>query len=53
MLDEGQLINLISNIGFPIAVSIYLLLRFEKKIEGLEQTIQKLATEVELIKNKE
>ncbi|MBD8026793.1 YvrJ family protein [Ureibacillus sp. Re31] len=53
MLDEGQLINLISNIGFPIAVSIYLLLRFEKKIEGLEQTIQKLTTEVELIKNKE
>ncbi|MFC7684571.1 YvrJ family protein [Ureibacillus sp. GCM10028918] len=52
MLDE-QLINLISNNGFPIVISIYLLLRFEKKIEVLEQSIQALRIEMNLTKNKE
>ncbi|HWK24346.1 MAG TPA: YvrJ family protein [Ureibacillus sp.] len=52
MLDE-QLINLISNNGFPIVISIYLLMRFEKKIEGLEQTVQTLRIELDSPKDKE
>ncbi len=32
----------IANVGFPITVSIYLLIRFEKKIEGLKNSIDKL-----------
>ncbi|MDN4494578.1 YvrJ family protein [Ureibacillus aquaedulcis] len=52
MLDE-QFINLISNNGFPIVISIYLLLRFEKKIECLEQSIQALRYEVDRSKDKE
>ena len=32
----------ISNLGFPIAVSVYLLVRFEKKLETLELAIKKL-----------
>lgn len=52
MLDE-QLINLISNNGFPIVISIYLLLRFEKKIEGLEHSIQCMRFKLDSIKDKE
>ncbi len=37
------LINAISNFGFPIVITGYLLLRFEKKIENLNNSIQNLA----------
>ncbi|WP_346267726.1 YvrJ family protein [Sporosarcina sp. E16_3] len=33
---------MISNLGFPIAVTVYLLIRFEKKIETLEIALNKL-----------
>lgn len=46
-----ELIPLISNVGFPIAVSAYLLIRIEGKIEGLSATIGQLAQAIE--KNKE
>jgi len=52
MLDE-QLINLISNNGFPMVISMYLLLRFERKLECLEHTIQHLRVEVDAAKDKE
>lgn len=35
-------VAVISNLGFPIAVTIYLFIRFEKKIETLELAINKL-----------
>ncbi|WP_461207894.1 YvrJ family protein [Clostridium sp. DL1XJH146] len=35
-------INLISTVGFPIVVSFYLLVRFEKKIEELTQVLTEL-----------
>lgn len=53
MLEDSNLIYLISNMGFPIVISIYLLLRFERKIEGLEQAICKLTKAIELPRNKE
>ena len=34
--------NAIANIGFPIAIAIYLLIRFEKKIDGLWEDISRL-----------
>lgn len=40
MYDE--ITKLISNLGFPIGVCIYLLVRFEKKIEVLNKSIQDL-----------
>ncbi|MBD7983775.1 YvrJ family protein [Sporosarcina sp. Sa2YVA2] len=40
-LNEESM-NLISNLGFPIAVAVYLLIRFEKKIGMLETAINKL-----------
>ncbi len=35
-------VHLIGNSGFPIAITIYLFMRFEKKIENLEAIILKL-----------
>ena len=34
-----QLFSMIENLGFPIVLSIYLLFRFEKKIDKLDDTI--------------
>lgn len=39
---EEILIN-IANVGFPIAVSVYLLVRMEEKLEGLTASIDKLS----------
>lgn len=38
--------TLISNFGFPVVVAGYLLFRFEKKLEQLEQTNDDLVTEI-------
>ena len=35
-------VSLIGNVGFPVAVSAYLLLRLEKQIIGLTGSINKL-----------
>lgn len=35
-------VHLIGNSGFPIAITIYLFMRFEKKIENLEAINLKL-----------
>ena len=37
-----QLFSMIENLGFPIVLSIYLLFRFEKKIDKLDDTISQL-----------
>jgi hypothetical protein len=37
-----ELVNIVSNLGFPIMLTIYLLVRFEKKIENLETVIKDL-----------
>lgn len=34
--------SLLGNFGFPVVITIYLLLRFEKKIEKLTEAIEKL-----------
>ncbi|WP_347835916.1 YvrJ family protein [Gracilibacillus sp. JCM 18860] len=33
----------LSNFGFPIAITIYLFTRFEKKLENLEEVIIRLS----------
>lgn len=49
--------QVLSNFGFPIALSIYLLFRFEKVLEGLQQIIRDLVqkntdllTEIKVLK---
>jgi len=48
-----QWLNLIGNFGFPIVVTFYLLLRFEKKIDHLTEAINKIATTIEKEKDKQ
>ncbi|MDV3428092.1 MAG: YvrJ family protein [Bacillota bacterium] len=38
-----DIVNLIGNVGFPIAVSLYLLVRIEGKLENLTKSINELA----------
>ncbi|MDY5910630.1 MAG: YvrJ family protein [Inconstantimicrobium porci] len=43
-MDVSELINLIVNNGFPVAVAAYLLIRLEKQIKSLASSINKLNT---------
>jgi len=46
-----ELINTISNVGFPIAISAYLLIRIESKLEILSKSIGDLAKAIEILKS--
>ena len=37
---------MIANLGFPIAISIYLLIRIEGKLQGLTDSINELSTNI-------
>ncbi|MBY0065222.1 YvrJ family protein [Priestia aryabhattai] len=41
-LSVESVVTLIESFGFPIVLSIYLLIRFEKKIENLTVAIDEL-----------
>ena len=43
-MELNELVNLIGNDGFPVAVSAYLLIRLEKQITTLTSSINKLNT---------
>jgi hypothetical protein len=43
-MEINELINMITNNGFPVVVSAYLLIRLEKQILGLSSSINKLNT---------
>lgn len=43
-MDINELLNLIANVGFPVAISAYLLVRLEKQIMSLTFSINKLNT---------
>ncbi|NFE93525.1 YvrJ family protein [Clostridium botulinum] len=40
----NELVSLIGNVGFPVAVSAYLLIRLEKQLNALSTSINKLNT---------
>lgn len=42
-----EVLNPIANLGFPIVVSIYLLVRIEGKLESLTTSIHELAKSIE------
>lgn len=44
--------TLIANVGFPVAVSIYLLIRLEGKLENLTNSINELSKNLTTILNK-
>lgn len=45
-------ISIIGNFGFPIAITIYLFVRFERKLDQLEKVILELSTVIRNLKNK-
>ncbi|WP_342470892.1 YvrJ family protein [Ureibacillus sp. FSL K6-3587] len=47
-VEMPQWIMILGNFGFPIAITVYLFIRFEKKLESLEEVILHLG---EIIKN--
>lgn len=46
-----SLISLVGNVGFPIAVSLYLLIRIEGKLESLTTSINTLSNVITNIKD--
>lgn len=44
--------NIVGSFGFPVAVASYLLFRFEKKIEELEEANNLLCQEIKGLKSK-
>ncbi|GLI84498.1 MULTISPECIES: YvrJ family protein [Rossellomorea] len=42
-MDYSVFVQLLGNFGFPIAVTLFLLVKLEKKLEQLEQAIQALS----------
>lgn len=43
-MEISELVNLIANVGFPVAISAYLLIRLEKQIMTLTFSISKINT---------
>ncbi|EWG08433.1 YvrJ family protein [Cytobacillus firmus] len=41
-INFPQIVGILANFGFPVMVAIYLLIRFEKRIEGLTEAISQL-----------
>ena len=41
-----DLATIIANLGFPIAISIYLLIRIEGKLQGLTDSINQLSNNI-------
>jgi hypothetical protein len=47
----NDIVNVISTVGFPIAVAGYLLLRQEGKMDKLTEAITNLTSEIAVLKN--
>ena len=43
------LVKQVNTVGFPIAVNVYLLVRFEKKIEDLNKSISDLTAVISTV----
>jgi len=46
-----QLVYLLSNVGFPIVICLYLLMRIEEKLETLTNAISSLGTAIASIRD--
>ena len=47
---DANLQTLVANVGFPIAISMYLLVRIEGKLNSLTDSINKLSHNITIIK---
>ena len=44
---DSNIINIVSSVGFPIVITIYLLTKFETKIDKLSDSITELNTSIQ------
>ncbi|MFD2670418.1 YvrJ family protein [Marinicrinis sediminis] len=51
-MDEIDFVNAIGNFGFPIMITIYLLIRFEKRIDYLNNSLIDLAQVIKEMSNR-
>jgi len=47
----NEVVSLIGNVGFPMAITLYVLTRLESKMEKLSESMNKLANAIEGQKN--
>ncbi|EFM40086.1 YvrJ family protein [Peptostreptococcaceae bacterium AS15] len=47
----NEVVSLIGNVGFPMAITLYVLIRLESKMEKLSDSMNKLANAIEVQKN--
>lgn len=45
-MSGNDLITMVGNVGFPIAISVYLLVRIEGKMEALTNSINNLTNTI-------
>ena len=45
-MQMDNLATMIANLGFPMAISIYLLIRIEGKLQGLTDSINELSRNI-------
>lgn len=45
-----ELADIIATVGFPIAISMFLLFRIEKKMSEMEKSLEDLNVEIKLMK---
>ncbi|WP_375200840.1 YvrJ family protein [Bacillus sp. RS11] len=50
--DIPMWITLTGNFGFPIAITVYLFVRFEKKLDKLELVILQLSEVIKTVNNR-
>ncbi|MGL5750521.1 MAG: YvrJ family protein [Paraclostridium sp.] len=49
---NSEIQTLIANVGFPIAISMYLLIRIEAKLQVLSDSINELSKNINVMKVK-
>lgn len=52
-MEYTLLVQILGNFGFPIAVTIFLLVKLEKKLENLEGVIHSLSKTITALKERE
>lgn len=48
-VDVPMWVSIIGNFGFPIAITVYLFIRFEKKLGDLENVITNLSETIKTL----
>lgn len=51
-MDINDVVQVVGNVGFPIAITIYLLKHFGAKIESLDSSIQDLSKVIASIEHR-